>query len=154
MRTFTCSALAAGFLLTLSGCAPNEIAGHGTSRSGTFVQKLGVSGHDNMVTVDRDSSLDKISIMGDNNTVQVEEGATLAKVEIFGNDNTISLPEGLLVRFNEMGRGNKVIYRPPSWKAGEPMSPEAFREPSAPFNPPAREAAPSAGEPAREPQIP
>lgn len=117
----------AAAMLGVGGCAYNAIVAHGTTRSGVMFGPLGVTGHNNVVTVKDGSRLGKLSVIGDGNTITVEDGATIRKVEFWGRNNIVSVPPNLVVHYTNVGNGNQVIPRgevvaPPEIRAAEDAS--------------------------------
>jgi hypothetical protein len=98
-------------LATLQGCASNNVVANDSNRSGQFFGDMGITGDNNVVTVEQWSRLDKLSIFGDGNEVIVEEGVVLPLVEIFGSDNIVSVPDYLLVQVNQVGHRNRIVER-------------------------------------------
>lgn len=113
MRKVAGLILALGFGALLSGCATNSIVGSGTTRVGTYHGDVGITGNDNVVTINDESRVRRLSIIGNNNQITVDYGAACAKIEIFGSGNTISVPFYLNtagVRESVIG-GNTIIRR-------------------------------------------
>lgn len=101
-----------GVAMVLCGCAGNSMISHKTVRSARWYGDVGITGHQNIVTIEKESLVFELSIMGDNNEITVEDGASLAKIEIWGSSNTISLPAGMHPKYRNIGDNNKVTNRP------------------------------------------
>ncbi|MFH1746822.1 MAG: hypothetical protein ABIG44_07225 [Planctomycetota bacterium] len=115
MSKIVLAILTLGVATLVTGCAHNSVVAHESTRVGTFFGDLGITGHNNNLTVLHGSRLNKISFIGDNNTVMIEEGVTLGQIEFWGINNTVNLPESLMVRLTEVGRDNKVIRHTSTW---------------------------------------
>jgi hypothetical protein len=98
-------------LLGMAGCANSNVVANNSSRSGQFFDDFGITGNNNVVTIEQWSKLTKLSIIGDGNEVIVEEGVRLPMIEVFGSDNVISVPDYLIVQMNQVGDGNRLVQR-------------------------------------------
>jgi hypothetical protein len=98
-------------LVGLVGCANNNVVANNSSRTGQFFGDFGITGNNNVVTIEQWSKLTKLSIIGDGNEVIVEEGVRLPSIEVFGSDNVISVPDYLIVQMNQVGDGNRLVRR-------------------------------------------
>lgn len=107
-----------GLLLALTGCAGNSIIAHKTTRSAQWYGDVGITGHQNVVTIERNSLVFELSIMGDGNEIIVEDDASLAKIEVWGSNNTISLPANMHPKYRNVGDNNRVLNRASPWRSG------------------------------------
>ena len=99
-------------IFVFAGCATGtSVVAHDTTRSGQFFGPCGITGNNNVVTVERWSRLTKLSIIGDGNQVVIEEGVRIPSIEVWGSDNTVSIPQGLIVKFTQIGHRNRLIER-------------------------------------------
>jgi hypothetical protein len=115
MKTRVGLMIVAGLWL-VAGCAPNQLATNGGSREGEVFGDFGVTGNNNNATVKRGSIVVKLSIIGDKNTITIEEGATCAHIEIWGSNNVVNVPDDLNPRETFVGRNNRVVRYPASWR--------------------------------------
>lgn len=100
-------------LAFLSGCGMEmRVVAHRTDTNKQWFGDMGITGHQNKVTVAAGSRVEKLSIIGDGNTVFVEDNVTLSKVEVWGERNSISIPERLIIRDSLFGKGNIIERRP------------------------------------------
>ena len=109
MRKLAATGLALMVLASVSGCASTALIGDKTTHTGRYHGSVGITGHLNELTIEPGSRLTKLSILGDGNVVHIDPDATLAKIDIFGGNNRIYVPENLIVRFDQVGRGNRII---------------------------------------------
>lgn len=107
-----------GLLFALSGCAGNSIIAHKTTRSAQWYGDVGITGHQNVVTIERNSLVFELSIVGDGNEVIVEDDASLAMIEVWGSNNTISLPANMHPKYRNVGDNNRVLNRSSPWRSG------------------------------------
>lgn len=145
MRTRVGLLVTCGAILALCGCAGNSVIAHKTTRAAKWYGDVGITGHQNVLTIEKNSLVFELSIMGDNNEVIVEDGASLAKIEIWGSNNTVTLPDGMHPKYRSVGDNNKVQNRVAPWRTGadtDPtyIPPDAANSPSnTPANPPPAE---------------
>ncbi|MBU0638007.1 MAG: hypothetical protein KKB50_04020 [Planctomycetes bacterium] len=117
-RRFTV-VFALGLCLLVAGCAETAFVTHGVTRTGKFFGEVGVTGDNNHLTIESESKILKLSFIGSGNTVMIEEDVTIGKVEFWGSNNTVSVPAGAILRSTEVGRNNKITYRPSIWSESE-----------------------------------
>lgn len=109
MRKLAATGLTLMILATVSGCATTALVGDKMTHTGRYHGSVRITGHLNELNIEAGSTLTKLSILGDGNVVHVDPDSTLAKIDIFGGNNRIYVPENLIVRFDQIGRGNRVI---------------------------------------------
>ncbi|MCA9244685.1 MAG: hypothetical protein KDA32_12055 [Phycisphaerales bacterium] len=100
-----------GALAMLAGCNSNSMMGSHTTTSRPYFGKLRINGNLNNVTVENSSRLYRLSIFGDANFINFQDDVTCNKIEIWGENNRISVPESLIIRVNEVGKGNLIERR-------------------------------------------
>ena len=114
MRRIVLLVVPLGILSVLVGCAPGTSSvSHGTTPRARFYGDAGITGHNNVVTIDKWSRINKLSILGNANDVIVEDGVRVPLIEVWGSDNTISIPHGMIVQFRQVGSRNRLVERAP-----------------------------------------
>ncbi len=137
-----------GLLVGSMGCAQNGMVGSNGVKAGVYYGGVGITGHNNNLTIQRGSRVWKLSIIGNGNTATVEDEVTLNAIEFWGHDNIVNVPDNLVFRVTELG-GNQIVRRPAGkhgdldYMPGEILPPELPR--------PVRRAAPPPPQPAPEP---
>ncbi|MBN2448467.1 MAG: hypothetical protein JXO22_17200 [Phycisphaerae bacterium] len=123
------AAIMFGLVLLVSGCASGTSRwSHGAAHCGQFFGDAGITGNDNVVTIQRWSRMSKLSITGDNNEITLEDHVRVPLIEVWGSGNTVSIPHDMIVRFNQVGQSNRLVERvmagltPPDVQSSEPMS--------------------------------
>ena len=112
MKTTLSAAVIFGVALLCSGCASGtSLWSHGAVRSGQFFGDAGISGNNNVVTIQKWSRMNKLSIYGDNNEVTLENRVRVPLIEVWGSGNTVSIPYDMIVQFNQAGRNNRLVER-------------------------------------------
>ncbi|MFN0138327.1 MAG: hypothetical protein ACKVS9_19665 [Phycisphaerae bacterium] len=103
-----------GMALVLgSGCGMEmRVVAHRTETNKQWFGDMGITGHQNKVTIANGSRVQTLSIIGDGNELLVEDNCTLSKIEIFGENNRVSIPERLIIRDSIVGKGNTIERRP------------------------------------------
>lgn len=147
MKAVFLSVVAAGLLASL-GCAKNPIVGRGITMREQYFGDVGLTGHDQNITIARGSKVRKLSILGHNNSITVEDEVTIYRVEFWGSGNVLTLPEHLSVRIDNVGTNQIVrrpreprasLYVPPAEPVTEPVTPvptDTYTRPTPETTPP------------------
>jgi hypothetical protein len=151
----------AGLLVAAgTGCAANPVVGtRGNVQAQQYFGDVGVTGHNQNVTLLTGSRVRKLSILGDRNTVTVQDEVTIYRVEFWGSGNTISIPEHLSLRVDDIGN-NQILRRPrevsmtPEPTRFEQPPPAVTTSPIEPATPPQNRAAAPAVKPVPRPSPP
>lgn len=123
MHALRLAALSSSALLALMvGCAETAVVSNGTSKQMQFFGTGGVTGHNNVVTVQPFSRLNKFSVIGDGNEIIISDNVTCARVEIWGANNIVRIPRGLLVGFNDFGNNNQLVEEDRGAAAGNTLN--------------------------------